>query len=144
IRQLYSLGVIRNVRIFAQPEGAGVKVIVAVQTRPVVREIEVDGAQKVTAKRLRKELEIKLNQPANEEAMEKGRQKMIEVYRAKGYNDVSIQYRVDSLDEKRGTSRVVFTVTEGVKATVKRITFEGNTHFKDSMLRKQMKTKGQT
>src|SRR5689334_17358988 len=47
IRQLYSLGIIRNVRIFAQPEGNGVKVIVAVQTRPVVREIEIDGAEKV-------------------------------------------------------------------------------------------------
>jgi len=144
IRQLYSLGIIRNVRIFAQPEGNGVKVIVAVQTRPVVREIEIDGAEKVPAKRLRKELEIKINQPANEEALEKGRQKMIDVYRGKGYNDVTIQYRVDPLDEKRGTSRVVFTINEGVKATVKRITFEGNTHFKDSVLRKQMKTHGQT
>ena len=43
IRQLYSTGAIRNVRIFAQPEGEGVKVIVAVQTRSVVREIEIDG-----------------------------------------------------------------------------------------------------
>src|ERR1700736_2197893 len=41
IRTLYSLGVIRNVRIFAEPLGNGVKVIVAVQTRPVVREIEI-------------------------------------------------------------------------------------------------------
>src|SRR5437868_7676855 len=61
IRQLYSLGIIRNVRIFAQPEGNGVKVIVAVQTRPVVREIEIDGAARVPAKRLRKELEIKID-----------------------------------------------------------------------------------
>ena len=56
IRQLYSTGAIRNVRIFAQPEGEGVKVIVAVQTRSVVREIEIDGAQTVNAKRLRKEI----------------------------------------------------------------------------------------
>jgi outer membrane protein insertion porin family len=144
IRQLYSLGIIRNVRIFAQPQADGVKVIVAVQTRPVVREIEIDGAQKVSAKRLRKELEIKLNLPANEEAMEKGRQKMIDVYRAKGFNDVSIQYRVDPIDESRGTSRVVFTVNEGVKAAVKNIRFEGNTHFSDRILRKQMKTRGKT
>jgi outer membrane protein insertion porin family len=144
IRQLYSLGVIRNVRIFAQPEGNGVKVIVAVQTRPVVREIEIDGSERVPAKRLRKELEIKINQPANEEALEKGRQKMIDVYRSRGYNDVSIQYRVDPLDEKRGTSRVVFTVSEGVKAAVRRIRFEGNTHFSDPTLRKQMKTHGKT
>ena len=144
IRQLYSLGVIKNVRIFAQPEGSGVKVIVAVQTRPVVREIEIDGAEKVSAKRLRKELEIRINQPANEETIEKGRQKMIDFYRSKGFNEVTIQYRVDPIEEKRGTSRVVFTVNEGVKAAVKRIEFEGNAHFGDQVLRKQMKTRGKT
>src|SRR3954470_14725744 len=144
IRQLYSLGVIKNVRIFAQNEGTGVKVIVAVQTRSVVREIEIDGAERVGAKRLRKELEVKMNQPANEETLEKGRQKMIDVYRSKGFNDVTIQYRVDPIDESRGISRVVFTVNEGVKAAVKRIEFEGNEHFSDSILRKQMKTKRQT
>src|SRR3954463_15202994 len=37
IRQLYSTGQVRNVRIFAQPLGDGVKVIVAIQTRSVVR-----------------------------------------------------------------------------------------------------------
>src|SRR5437868_5024239 len=116
IRQLYSLGVIRNVRIFAQPEGNGVKVIVAVQTRSVVREIEIDGAHRVTAKRLRKELEIKMNEPAKEEALEKGRQKMIDLYRSKGFNDINIQYRIDPIDESRGTSRVVFTIDEGAKA----------------------------
>src|SRR3982751_88904 len=105
IRQLYSLGIVHNVRIFAQPQGNGVKVIVAVQTRAVVREIEIDGAEKVSPKRLRKELEIKINQPVNEEALEKGRQKMIDVYRAKGFNDVTIAFRVDPIDEAHGTSR---------------------------------------
>src|SRR5262245_33749221 len=33
IKALYKTGYIRNVRIFAQPQGDGVKVIVAVQTR---------------------------------------------------------------------------------------------------------------
>src|SRR3954465_11213245 len=78
IRQLYSLGIIKNVRIFAQPEAGGVKVIVAVQTRSVVREIEIDGAERVSDKGLRKQLEIRINQPANEETIEKGRQKMID------------------------------------------------------------------
>jgi outer membrane protein insertion porin family len=144
IRQLYSLGVIRNVRIFAQPQGNGVRVIVAVQTRPVVREIEIDGAHGISAKRLRKELEIKINQPANEEALEKGRQKMLDLYRGHGFNQVTIQYRVDPIDEQRGTSRVVFVIDEGVKAAVRRIEFEGNEHFSDKILRKQMKTRGKT
>ena len=144
IRQLYSLGVVRNVRIFAQPEGEGVKVIVAIQTRSVVREIEIDGAERLTAKRLRKEVEIKINQPVNEETLEKGRQKIIDVYRGHGFNDVTVQFRVDPIDEARGTARVVFVVNEGVKGAVRSVRFEGNTHFSDKTLRKQMKTKGKT
>ena len=144
IRQLFSTGTIRNVRIFAQPEGDGVKVIVAVQTRPVVREIEIDGARRMKAKKLRKEIDIKINQPANEEALEKGRQQIIDKYKAHGFNDVAVKFRVDPIDEKRGTSRVVFTIDEGEKGAIRRILFEGNTKFSDGTLRKQMKTRGKT
>src|SRR5712675_1632816 len=144
IRQLYSTGAVRNVRIFAQPEAEGVKVIVAVQTRPVVREIEIDGAQKVSAKRLRKEMGIKINSPVNEEQLEQGRQKIIDTYKGRGYNDISVQFRVDPIEENRGTSRVVYTVNEGIKGAVRRVEFEGNVHFSDQTLRKQMKTKGKT
>jgi outer membrane protein insertion porin family len=144
IRQLYSLGVIRNVRIFAQPEAGGVKVIVAVQTRSVVREIEIDGADRVGAKKLRKLIELKINQAANEEQLEKGRQKIIEFYRAHGFNDITVQFRVDPIEESRGTARVVFTVDEGAKGAVRTVRFEGNTHFSDYTLRKQMKTKSKT
>ncbi|HEY2125027.1 MAG TPA: outer membrane protein assembly factor BamA, partial [Chthoniobacterales bacterium] len=144
IRQLYSTGAVHNVRIFAQPAGDGVKVIVAVQTRSVVREIEIDGATVVSAKRLRKDLGIKINSPENDEQLEQGRQKIIETYKGKGFNDVSVQFRVDQIEEHRGTSRVVYTINEGVKGAVRSIKFEGNEHFKDSVLRKQMKTKGKT
>jgi outer membrane protein insertion porin family len=144
IRQLYSSGAIRNVRIFGQPEGNGVKVIVAVQTRAVVREIEIDGAEKVGAKRLRKEIAIKINSPVNEEELEKGRQKIIDMYKGRGFNDVTVQFRVDPIDEKRGMSRVVYTVNEGVKGAVRNVRFEGNVHFSDKVLRKQMKTRGKT
>jgi outer membrane protein insertion porin family len=144
IQTLYKTGSILNVRIFAQPEGDGVKVIVAVQTRSVVREIEIDGASKISAKKIRKEIELKINQPVNEEALEKARQKIIERYQAKGYTEIEVKYRVDPIDEKRGTSRVVFTINEGVKGAVSRIHFEGNDHFSERVLRKQMKTRGKT
>jgi outer membrane protein insertion porin family len=144
IEALYKTGSVLNVRIFAQPEGDGVKVIVAVQTRSIVREIEIDGAERVKAKRLRKEIKLKLNQPVNEEQLEQARQKIIEVYQGRGFNDVTVQFRVDPIDEKRGTSRVVFTVNEGAKGAVRQIRFEGNEHFSERVLRKQMKTRGKT
>ena len=144
IEALYKTGSILNVRIFAQPEGDGVKVIVAVQTRSIVREIEINGAERIKAKRLRKEIKVKLNQSVNEEQLEEARQKIIEIYQAKGFTDIDVKFRVDAIDEKRGTSRVVYTINEGVKGAVRRIGFEGNEHFSERVLRKQMKTKGKT
>src|SRR6266581_306719 len=144
IEALYKTGSILNVRIFAEPEGDGVKVIVAVQTRSIVRGIEIDGAERIKAKRLRKEIKLRLNQPVNEQQLEEARQKIIEVYQGRGFTDVSVQFRVDPIDEKRGTARVVFTVNEGVKGAVRAIHFEGNAHFSEKVLRKQMKTKGKT
>ena len=144
IKALYRTGYIRNVRIFAQPEGDGVKVIVAVETRAIVREIEITGAERIKPKRLRKEIKVKLNQAINEQALEESRQKIIDVYQGHGYNDVSVQFRVDPIDEKRGTARVVFAVNEGVRGAISQIRFEGNAHISQKVLRKEMKTRGRT
>src|SRR6185503_19277399 len=72
IRNLYKTGAVLNVRIFAKPiqDGSGVRVTVAIQTRSTLREIIVDGAHKVSAKRIRKEIVLKINQPVNEEELE--------------------------------------------------------------------------
>jgi len=144
IQNLYKTGVILNVRIFAQPEGDGVKVIVAVQTRSVVREIEIAGAQRIKAKKIRKEIGIKINSMVNEEEFEKGRQKIVDLYKGHGFNDTDVQFRVDPIDERRGTSRLVYTINEGVKGAIRSIRFEGNAHFSDKVLRRQMKTRGKT
>src|SRR5205807_9881781 len=95
VETLYKTGAILNVRIFAEPEGDGVKVIVSVQTRSIVREIEIDGAERIKAKRLRKEIKLKLNQSVNEEQLEEARQKIIEIYQAKGFTDIDVKFRVD-------------------------------------------------
>src|SRR2546430_16419669 len=144
IRNLYKTGTIQNVRIFAQPEDNGVKVIVAVQTRQVVRELVIDGARRVSAKKLRKEIGVKLNAAVNEDALQKARQKIIDNYQSKGFTDVAVDFKVEPIDESRGTARVIYTVTEGVKGAVSRVHFQGNQHFSEKVLRKQMKTRGKT
>jgi outer membrane protein insertion porin family len=144
IEALYKTGSVQNVRIFAQPEANGVKVIVAIQTRAILREIQIDGAEHIKPQRIRKEVKLKLNQAVDEQQLEEARQKIIEIYQGKGFNDVSVQFRVDPIDEKRGTARVVYTVSEGVKGAIRAIHFEGNPHFSERVLRKQMKTRGRT
>src|SRR5206468_4781418 len=104
IRTIYSTGQVQNVRIYGQPEGDGVRVIVAVQTRTMLNEIQIDGATRVSPKRLRKNLGVKLNTPVREEDLEKGREKIMEKYQAHGFNDVEVTFRVEAIDAIRGTS----------------------------------------
>src|SRR5256714_134107 len=144
IRSLYNTGQVQNVRIFGQPEGDGVKVIVAVQTRTMLNEIQIDGATRISPKKLRKNLGVKLNTPLREEDLEKGRQKIVEIYQAHGFNDVDVTVHIEPIDATRGTSRAVYTVNEGIKGSVTSVRFEGNAHFSDRVLRKQMKTRQKT
>ena len=144
IRAIYNTGQVQNVRIFGQPEGDGVKVIVAVQTRTMLNEIQIDGATRISPKKLRKNLGVKLNTPLREEDLGKGRQKIVETYQAHGFNDVDVTVHVEPIDAVRGTSRAVYTVNEGIKGSVTSVRFEGNTHFSDRVLRKQMKTRQKT
>ena len=103
------------------------KVIVVLQTRSLVNEIEIVGAERVSApKKLRKEIDLKINGPLNEEELEKGRQKIIDTYQAKGFTNIDVKFHVDT-DEAHGTSRVIYTINEGTKGTISAIHFEGNT-----------------
>ena len=141
IRSIYNTGSVQNVRVFGEPEGEGMRVIVAIQTRSMLNEIQIDGATRISPKRLRKNLGVKLNSPVKEEDLEKGRQKIEDIYKSHGFNDVTVEVRIEAIDEKRGTSRAVYTVNEGIKGAISLIRFEGNAHFPDKILRKQMKTK---
>jgi outer membrane protein insertion porin family len=124
--------------------GTKVKVIVAVQTRTMLNEIQIDGATRISPKKLRKNLGVKLNTPLREEDLEQGRQKILDTYHAHGFNDVEVTFGVEAIDAIRGTSRAVYTVNEGIKGSVSTVRFEGNTHFSDRVLRKQMKTRQKT
>jgi outer membrane protein insertion porin family len=143
IKALYKTNQVQNVRIYGQAEGDGVKVMVVLQTRSLVNEIEIEGAQRINAKSLRKKIDLKINGPLSEDELQKARDKIVEAYQAKGFTDVDVKYKVET-DEARGTSRVIYTITEGTKGAISAIRFEGNTKFPDRVLRKQMKTKGKT
>ena len=63
IRALYNTGQVQNVRIFGQPEGDGVKVIVAVQTRTMLNEIQIDGATRISREKAAQEHRSEIKHP---------------------------------------------------------------------------------
>lgn len=140
VRNLYATGNVTNVRIFGEPRADGVKVIVVVATKSTLSEVVISGATRVKTSKLRDEISVKPGQPMSEAALEADRQKILEYYRGKGYGDVDVRYRTEAND-KKGTVRAIFDVTEGSKAKIDKVAFEGNTAAKRSELMKVIKTK---
>ncbi len=126
VRSLYSTGLVTNVRIYGEPLPDGVKVIVVVQTRVTLTEVAIQGNEVIKTKRIRRELNLKTGSPLDEQALEQGRQKLVELYQRRSFPDTDVQYKVD-VNEERGTARVTFAISEGRRAVVKRIRFVGNT-----------------
>jgi outer membrane protein insertion porin family len=144
IRNVYQTGDVTNVRIFGEPMAGGVRVIVIVQSRDVIKEIVLEGVTHFKKKKVLGAITAKSGNALNEEALETSRQKIIELYQGKGYNNIEVQYRV-SRDEAAGNAVVYFAVNEGGKAELVRIVFEGNVHIKARAIRKVMKnTKSKT
>ncbi|MCX7868723.1 MAG: outer membrane protein assembly factor BamA, partial [Terrimicrobiaceae bacterium] len=140
IRALYATGGVSNARIFAEPLGDGVKVTVLLQGRPVIEEIVIEGAEFVPVARIRREIGSKVGEVLSEERLEDDRQKILALYEARNFSEVDVQYRIVELP---GTnrSRVVFSINEGPRMVVRRITFEGNDSILARDLRRAMKTR---
>ncbi len=141
IRSLYSTGTVANVRMFGEPFQDGVKVTVLLQGRPIIAEVLIEGAEQITQVRVRKEISVKPGQSLSEEKIEDDRRKILKLYNDRNYSDVDVQYKVEDLPDNK--ARVIFSITEGPKLIVRKITFIGNYSIKDKDLRGAMKTKVQ-
>lgn len=140
IRALYATGGVSNVRLFAEPLGDGVKVTVLLQGRPVIEEVLIEGAEQIPLSRVRREISTKVGDVVSEEVIEDDRQKIIKLYEDKNYSEVDVTYRIQEIPGNN-RSRVIFSISEGPKLVVKRITFVGNESILPKDLRKVMKTK---
>lgn len=140
IRALYATGGVSNVRLFAEPLGDGVKVTVLLQGRPVIEEVVIEGADRIPLNRVRREISTRVGDVVSEEKIEDDRQKVIKLYEDRNFSDVDVTYRVQEITGKN-RSRVIFSITEGPKLIVKRITFVGNDSILPRDIRKVMKTK---
>ena len=139
IKSLYATGQVSNARIFAEPTNGGLKVTVLLQGRSNVGEVQIEGAVAIPSRKIRKEISLKPGDPMNDERLNDDRQKIIKLYEDKNYTDVKVTAKSSVLPDKR--IRVVYSINEGPKLTVGKITFTGNDSVFPKDLLKVIKTK---
>ena len=140
IKTLFESGLVDDVRFLAEPVGADVRVIADILTRPAINGVGFVGATVFSDQKLAKETKLKSGGAMSDSEILEARRNIEKYYQGYGYPDVLVTHRIQETGQA-GLSDLIFVIDEGSKNEVRKISFEGNTVFTTSELKKEMKTK---
>ncbi len=143
VKNLYSSGDIENVRILSENSSGGVRLIVVAQTRAVYGGSQFVGNTLIDDSKLSKKVELTVNKPIDESALQTAREGMQELYRKKGFSEATVTYRIDA-PSAEGYSNVIFTINEGTQGVLRNVEFVGNSAFTAARLKEEMTQKEKT
>jgi outer membrane protein insertion porin family len=138
VRAIYRLGHFRDVQAQLEKAEGGVVLEYVMQEKPVVREIQIEGAKEISKEKVREAVEIKPNSIYSVKDLQKSIKKVKKLYADDGY----YLAEVEGSTSKRSESEVnvIFRMKEGKKVLIKTITFEGNHAMTDKKIKKVMET----
>jgi outer membrane protein insertion porin family len=121
-------------------ESDGLILVYTVTAKHKLRQIRVEGANKMSNRKVRKKSELQIGQFADDSTFAQAATKVKEAYRDFWYPDAQIEWSSQT-DDTLGTVDVTFRVKEGRKLGIKKIVFEGNEIVEGDTLRKVMAQK---
>ncbi|MBI1826317.1 MAG: outer membrane protein assembly factor BamA [Planctomycetes bacterium] len=116
----------------------GVFIIFDLKERPVVKKITFEGNSHFRDGPLIKDINQKLDQPADWFAIRDGRETIIAKYKEAGYVNADVTFDQQRLED---TGELHFKVIENQKVRVRKILIEGNRTLTDAELRRELETK---
>jgi outer membrane protein insertion porin family len=139
IKSIYAMGFFDQVNADVTPERKGVLVTFKVTERPLVRNVTVEGNEKLKKEELEGALRVRPHTILDPEKARQGIEAARKLYADKGYLDAKITYDTTPVGENQVD--VTYTVVESAPVRVKDIEFEGNQAFSSRKLRGLLQTK---
>jgi outer membrane protein insertion porin family len=142
LKRLWERNLVDDIAVESVATPAGLRLVITVAERPVVRSIEYEGLKRISKTDLQDKMTTQRIRVLEGEPLSLGELQRIktlieEMYGEKGYRFATAQYTVEDIGPNE--KKVVFTVDEGNRVRISDIDFEGNTVFNDLRLRLAMK-----
>jgi len=136
ITALHKLGLFGDIKVDLEyPDSLdGVVLTFSVTELPTLARAELKGNDKLKNDDIKEVMDLLDGQVYSRGAVERNRQKILELYHTKGYllAEVGVE---EGVEEETGRKTVTFAIDEGKKVRVRYVTFDGNDHIKDKELR---------
>ena len=142
IKELWARGLVDDLAVEAFPDGEGVRLLIKIKERPVLRSIEYVGLKRLSKTDIgdriaREQIDLGEGRPLDRGQIAALKALLEEMYREKGYRFAGINISYEELS--KGEVRANVTVDEGDRVRIGDIDFEGNEVFGDLRLRWVMK-----
>ena len=123
VKILYDTGFFEDVQVDTESIAAGMAVTFVVQEKPFITEIVFDGNEQLTEEKLKEKTTIKSQTFLDQQQAKESAETIRLAYQHDGYYNAQVVPVIEALDQDR--KRLTFHITEGEKAKVKTVTFEG-------------------
>ncbi|MEN6616686.1 MAG: outer membrane protein assembly factor BamA [Syntrophorhabdus sp.] len=139
MKNIYRTGFFSDVQIDISDTEKGKKITFVVIERPTLKSILFSGNKKLKTEDLQDKMKVKTGTVLNIEKIKESIDELKKLYASKGYYTARITYDVEYGEAY--DAKVTFVIDEPQQSYIKKITFTGNSHFKDSTLKGYMQTK---
>jgi len=138
VKAIYRMGYFSDVKIDAEKDPGGLRLVVLVVEKPIVSSIVIEGNKEVDTADLKEALTIKERSLFQEDKVKESARKLVEACQNRGYYDATVVPSVQ--EEADGSIRVSFRVSEGEKLTIEKIRITGNQYMGEKKILEKMET----
>jgi outer membrane protein insertion porin family len=139
LKAIYRTGFFEDVRIEAELDGTGVRVVVQIEEKPAIRDVRIEGNKKIDEEDIREVLDVYAFSVLNEAKVKDSIALIRDLYLEKGFYLAEIE--VETRDVGDDQVEVVFQIQENRKVIIQRIEFSGNDNLPDWKIKRWMQTK---
>jgi len=140
VRQIYALGLFRNVQIKAVPQETGLELLIEVEEFPRIERIEVNGARQIKREQVFEKLNLIAGGISNPAIVRENADRLQEFYQSKGYFLAQIEAK-NKPGSRSDLEVIELNIREGEKVKIKQVYAEGVTLFSQGKIAKWMKAK---
>ncbi|MCX5923010.1 MAG: outer membrane protein assembly factor BamA [Candidatus Dependentiae bacterium] len=140
IKNLYKLGYFHQVKVYAAPVGKDkINLLISVQEKPKLKDVTFVGNKAISEKDLKAELKVDKISTLIQGEIKALIVKLKKYYRKKNFHHAQIT--ADLKHDLDGRVSVEFTIKEGKKSYLNRISFKGNKRISGKKLRRAIFSK---
>ncbi len=138
LKEIYALGYFNDVQIDVSDSPKGKNVIFRVVEKPVIAAVTFSGLDELSEEDVRGAANIREHFILNPSKVSAGVESIKELYTSKGYYNTQVESSITFPSDEGAV--IHYTVTEGKKIYIKKISIEGNTAFDDDELLDEIET----